>query len=73
MDSLSQRDIGRMEADIDNLKITVATMSEDVKAIRKMLDEARGGTKILLWSVGAVSGGIGAGIVKLIATFKGGG
>jgi hypothetical protein len=68
-----QRDLGRMEAEVANLKQTILTMSEDVKAIRQTLDEARGGGKVLLWSVGMIGGGVGAGIVKLLAMVKGGG
>jgi hypothetical protein len=68
-----QRDLGRMEAEVDNLKQAVLSMSEDVKAIRQTLDEARGGGKVLLWSVGMIGGGVGAGIVKLLAMVKGGG
>jgi hypothetical protein len=74
MDQINtQRDLGRMEADIDNLKKSIDIMSEDVKAIRQTLDEARGGGKVLLWSVGMIGGGVGAGIVKLLAMVKGGG
>jgi hypothetical protein len=73
MDDATQRDLGRMEAEVDNLKQAVLSMSEDVKAIRQTLDEARGGGKVLMWSVGMIGGGVGAGIVKLLAMVKGGG
>lgn len=68
-----QRDLGRLEAEVENLKQTISGMSEDVRAIRKTLDEATGGGKVLLWSVGMIGGGVGAGIVKLLAMVKGGG
>jgi hypothetical protein len=73
MTDATQRDLGRMEAEVDNLKQAVLSMSEDVKAIRQTLDEARGGGKVLMWSVGMIGGGVGAGIVKLLAMVKGGG
>lgn len=62
MTDLDQQ-IGRHEADIANLKGTIASMAEDVHAMRKTMDEMRGGWKVAIW----ISGVIG-GLIALLAS-----
>lgn len=51
-----QRDLGRMEADIETIKSAVQDMRADLKAIKEELAEMRGGTKTLL-GIAAMLGG----------------
>jgi hypothetical protein len=64
-----RKTIGGIEARVDYHDKMLDEIREDVKAIRKTLDEARGGGRVMLWFVGLVSGGIGALIVKVINLF----
>lgn len=50
-----QRDLGRMEADIESIKSAVQDMRADLRTIKDELAEIRGGTKTLL-GVAAVLG-----------------
>jgi hypothetical protein len=55
-DTEVHRDLGRHDAEIDNLKNEVHAMREDLSEIKKMLSEAQGGWKVMM----AVSGLIAA-------------
>lgn len=63
MDETSKA-IGHLQAEVQNLKTAVLAMAKDVTAIRKTLDEARGGSLMFLWMASASSGIIGAAIVR---------
>lgn len=58
MTDLDQQTLGRHDADIANLKSTIATMAEDVHAMRKAMDEMRGGWKVAIWISGIIGGAI---------------
>jgi chromosome segregation ATPase len=50
-----QRDIGRMESEINSLKTLLEEVREDLRQVRRSFDELRGGTKFLLGAA-AMSG-----------------
>ena len=67
------REIGRLEAVVANLerqhaelKGEIAALHSDLKEIKTMMSELRGGSRVVFWLGGLVSGGIGALLVKLI-------
>ena len=53
------RDMGKHEAQIDNLEREVSALRSDVREIREILDKAGGGWRVLMWVAGA-SGVFGA-------------
>lgn len=59
-----QRDIGRHDEAIDNLKTEVHAIREDLAEIKQILSGVRGGWRTLL-AVGSLAATIGAGISKL--------
>ena len=59
--------LGRHEEAIANLKVTFDKMAEDVHAMRKAMDEMRGGWKVAIW----ISGVIGGIIALLVNHFWG--
>lgn len=50
---IDRRDYGRLEADVDHLKATVDQMKEDIRAMRDLMEQARGG-----WRTLALIGGL---------------
>jgi hypothetical protein len=73
MTSDVQRDLGRMEAQVETLLAQVAQLNAKVDAIDKTLSEAKGGWRMLLL-VGGAAGAIGGLIGKLLPLldFRGG-
>lgn len=63
MTDLDQQTLGRHAEAIENLKVSISTMAEDVHAMRKAMDEMRGGWKVAIW----ISGVIG-GLISLLAS-----
>lgn len=63
MTDTDAQQLGRHEAQIANLEKALDQMAADVHAIRKAMDEMRGGWKVAIW----ISGVIG-GLVTLIAS-----
>ena len=59
------REIGRHDADIENLKTEMKAVREDLDDIKKILEQTRGGWKVLL-AVAATAGTVGAALSKLI-------
>ena len=66
--------LGRHEAHIDSMKaaqqaqaVDIATIKDDIHAIREMLAEAKGGWRTLMWVAGA-AGATGAVLAKFIPT-----
>lgn len=55
-DAELQRDFGRMEAEIKNLRKDVADLVVDVKALRTALSEIKGGTRTLLGIASLIGG-----------------
>lgn len=77
MSMVSDRDIGRLEAEVVALKAhsvetraDVKELRADVKELMEALSEAKGGWKVL-FALGTASAAAGASIVKLLAMMKG--
>ncbi len=69
MTSDVQRDLGRMEAQIETLVAQVTQLNAKVDAIDKTLSEAKGGWRMLLL-VGGAAGAIGGLIGKFLPFFS---
>jgi hypothetical protein len=54
-ESIDRRDYGRLEADVEHLKKSVDSLQDDVRAMRDMMEQARGGWKTLAMIGGLVS------------------
>jgi len=65
-----QYEVGRHDASIQNLEREVHAMRNEVAAMRAILEQARGGWKLMV-SVGTISGAIGASVAKFWAMLKG--
>jgi hypothetical protein len=63
-----ERDIGRHDADIENLKSNVQAIKVDLDEIKAILQQTRGGWRVLL-GVATAAGAAGAGLAKFF-TFK---
>lgn len=63
-----QRDLGRHEAQIEQLREDMSSVKADVHTIKEILSEAKGGWKTLLLVAG-VAGSAGAIISKLSSIF----
>lgn len=57
MNSDMQRDLGRIDAELENMKATQEELRADVKEILAKLNEAKGGVRMLI--------GVGAGVGAL--------
>lgn len=66
-----ERDLGRHDADIETLKSNVQAIRVDLDEIKEILQQTRGGWKVLL-GVASTAGVVGAALGKLL-TFKVGG
>lgn len=62
------RDIGRLEAKVENLEEEVSGLRRDVRGIRETLAQARGGWKTLMLVAGA-AGVAGAAFAKVLGFF----
>jgi len=63
------RDLGRLDADVMNIKSDLDELRSDVKAIRTTLDQANGGFKMLLGAstlAGAIAGSVATALSKKI-------
>jgi hypothetical protein len=69
---MHDRDIGRHEEAIDNLKTEVQALRSDIAEIKTILATAKGGWRTLM-AIGSLAGVIGAGIMKIFGIAKGGG
>lgn len=58
------REIGRHDADIDNLKTNVQAIRKDLDEIKELLEQTRGGWRVLL-AIGMSAGTVGATLAKL--------
>jgi hypothetical protein len=52
---IDRRDYGRLEADVEHLKATVDRIEDDLRAMRDMMEQGKGGWKVLVMIGGAVS------------------
>lgn len=52
---IDPREYGRMEARVQHLEVAVRDMNEDVKAMRHMMEQGRGGWKVIAALVSASS------------------
>lgn len=65
-----QRDLGAHEAKIEALEREVHAMRGDLAEIKGLLQQAKGGWKVLL-AVGSLSSGLTVGLLKFMAVLKG--
>lgn len=63
-----QRDLGRLEAQVEGVIRKLDDLDKDVKQINKTLSEAAGGWKILMM-IGGASGTVGAAITYFLQYF----
>lgn len=68
MTDIDAQQIGRHEAQIANLEKALDQVANDVHAIRKAMDEMRGGWKVAIW----ISGVIGGMVTLIVSHFWGG-
>jgi hypothetical protein len=68
---MNDRDIGRHDEAIDNLKGEVHALRRDIAEIKSILATAKGGWKTLM-ILGSIAGAVGAAIVKMLGILKGG-
>lgn len=61
-------DLGRHDAQIEQLKQDMHAMKQDVHEIKMILSEAKGGWKTLMM-VGGIAAAVGAGVSKLATMF----
>lgn len=66
MNASEQKEIGRLEARVDNMETDVREMRADVREIRDVILQAKGSWKTLVMVSGA-SAAIGALVAKLAA------
>jgi hypothetical protein len=59
------RDIGRHDAQIEALQSEVVLIRKDLDEIKRLLNESRGGWKVMM-AVAGLSGAVGAGGTKII-------
>lgn len=59
MSDIDPREYGRLEARVDHLEGMVKAMSEDIRAMRDILEQSKGGWKVMLviGSAAATAGG----------------
>ena len=67
MTDTDAQQLGRHEAQIANLEKALDQMAADVHAIRKAMDEMRGGWKVAIW----ISGVIGGMVTLVVSHFWG--
>ena len=66
MGSIDPREYGQLEARVDHLESMVQSMSTDIKAMRDLLEQSKGGWKVMMWFGGfAASAG---GFVSWVAS-----
>jgi hypothetical protein len=54
-DSINPREYGQLEADVRHLQSSMQAMQTDIKAMRDLLEQSRGGWKMLMLLGGAAS------------------
>jgi hypothetical protein len=69
MNDINPHNFGRLTAKVEMLEEQVAEMRSDLRAVRDMLNEARGGWKLML-AVAGFAGTIGAGLSKFVVFFS---
>ena len=68
-----ERDIGRLEAvaqslerQINELKQERDEIKREIQEIKELISQIRGGSRVVFWIGGLVSGGIGAALFKFL-------
>lgn len=67
-DQISQREYGQLEAEVKHLQESVRSMQSDIKAMRDLLEQSKGGWKTLMFLGGAAST-LGAGVSWIAHSF----
>lgn len=70
MNDETSRTLGRHDAEIEQLQRDMQQLKDDVRAIREILAQARGGWRTLMLVAG-IAGALGAAAQKLFALFGG--
>lgn len=55
MHDINPREYGQLEADFRNLQKTVDVMQHDIRAMRDLMEQGRGGWRTLVWLGGAAA------------------
>lgn len=63
-DARTQRDIGSLSAEVKHLHEELSEVRQDVKAIRSVIDQSRGGVKVML-AAASVGGAVSALLAEL--------
>jgi hypothetical protein len=58
-ETINPRDYGRLEADVMHLQDTVTTMQADIRAMRDILEQSKGGWRTMVM-LGGVASTLGA-------------
>lgn len=66
MSDIDPREYGRLEARVDHLEGMVRDMSEDIRAMRDILEQSKGGWRVMVFlgSAAATAGGLVAWVVQ---------
>jgi hypothetical protein len=59
------RDLGAHDVDIQNLKTQVSSISRDVAEIKDMLNQARGGWKVMM-AIGGLAAALSSAVTGLV-------
>lgn len=62
---IDPRDFGKLEAEVAILRAQVSAMAEDMKAVRSVLDQTKGGWFVIVLA-GTISGAITALAIKFL-------
>lgn len=60
MSDIDPREYGRLEARVDHLENMVRDMSDDIRAMRDILEQSKGGWRVMLFIGGAAASAGGA-------------
>ena len=69
MSDIDPQDFGRLTAKVEMLEEQVAEMRADLRAVRDMLNEAKGGWKLML-GIAGFAGAAGALLSKFVIFFS---
>lgn len=65
MNEISPREYGQLESEVRHLQKTVESMQADIKVMRDLLEQGRGGWRTLVW-LGGAAATLSAGISWLV-------
>lgn len=68
MSDIDLREYGRLEARVDHLESMVANMSDDIRAMRDILEQSKGGWRVML-AIGSMAATAGGAVSWLVQQF----